>query len=186
MSCPCRKTRDNWPSEDCHFGATARANRLVGGGDGIVRSRRPRKTDAAWPPLAAMDHLARCVGFTTGGLAVGWRWPRWRCNSSSRSGMSISTAFIVPTLLWQSSGSAAQASQLPRAAARQRRGRRLLRDLRHDLSGRELFPAAGAATAGAVCFSTGRAFRSRRGRFHRAAARAISITRSAARLTGCC
>ena len=64
-----------------------------------MQSRRPRKTDAVWPPLAAMDHFARCVGFTTGGSAVVWRWPRWRCNSSSHSGMSISTASIALTPL---------------------------------------------------------------------------------------
>jgi len=66
--------------------------------DCIVRGRLSRKTDAVRPPLAAMDHLVRCVGFTTGGLAVVWRWLRLRCNLSFPSGMSISTAFV--TLRW--------------------------------------------------------------------------------------
>ena len=63
-----------------------------------------------WPRGIA---TARCVGFTIGGLAVGWRWPRWRCNSLSHSGMSISTASIAATPLSALSGSGAQASQLP-------------------------------------------------------------------------
>ena len=98
---------------DCHFGATARANRLVGGGDGIVRSRRPRKTDAVWPRLAAMDR---------------YRPMRWIYNR--RFGSWLALAALVLQLVVSFghvhldgvhrsypapavSGSGAQASQLP-------------------------------------------------------------------------
>ena len=47
------------PCERCCCGATVCPNRLLPGVDGIVRSRRPRKTGAVWPRLAAMDRPMR-------------------------------------------------------------------------------------------------------------------------------
>ncbi len=98
---------------DCHFGATAGANRLVGGGDGIVRSRRLRKTDAAWPPLAARDRYRPMRWF------YNRRFGSWLALAALALQLVVSFGHVhldgvhrsypAPAL----SGSAAQASQLP-------------------------------------------------------------------------
>ena len=98
---------------DCHFGATAGANRLVGGGDGIVRSRRLRKTDAAWPPLAARDRYRPMRWF------YNRRFGSWLALAALALQLVVSFGHVhldgvhrsypAPAL----SGSGAQASQLP-------------------------------------------------------------------------
>ena len=57
------------PCERCCCGATVCPNRLLPGVDGIVRCRRPRKTGAVWPRLAAMDRPMRWL--------YNWRFGSW-------------------------------------------------------------------------------------------------------------
>jgi hypothetical protein len=63
---------------------------------------------------AAKGYIRPCVGFTTGGLEVVWRWPRWCCKSSCHSAMSISTAFIASTWLLQSPAPERRRRSFPR------------------------------------------------------------------------
>ncbi len=98
---------------DCHFGATARANRLVGGGDGIVRSRRPRKTDAVWPRLAAMDRYRPMRWF------YNRRFANWLALAALALQLVVSFGHVHLDGVHRASpalglsGSGAQASQLP-------------------------------------------------------------------------
>jgi len=63
---------------------------------------------------AAKGYIRPCVGFTTDGLEVGWRWPRWCSKSSCHSAMSISTAFIAPIRLLQSPAPERRRRSFPR------------------------------------------------------------------------
>ena len=98
---------------DCHFGATARANRLVSGCDGIVRSRRPRQTDAVWPRLAARDRYRPMRWF------YNRRFGSWLALAALALQLVVSFGHVHLDGIHRSypapavSGSGAQASQLP-------------------------------------------------------------------------
>ena len=99
------------PCERCCCGATVCPNRLLPGVDGIVRSRRPRKTGAVWPRLAAMDRPMRWL--------YNWRFGSWMALAALALQLVLSFGHVhldgvhrtYPALAL--SGLAAQASQLP-------------------------------------------------------------------------